>query len=108
MAQKVHIVLVDDIDGSEAVESVSFGLDGVVYEIDLNESNAKKLRDSLEPWVAKARRRPGQRASRRSSADRGPSDAAKIRAWALKQGFEVSDRGRIPADIREKYLQATS
>ena len=109
MAQKVHITLVDDIDGSDAAETVRFGLDNVVYEIDLSEAHAKELRDALAPWVEHARRRPGQRATRRTTvAASGKSDAAKIRAWAQKQGIKVSDRGRIPADIRERYLVETS
>lgn len=109
MAQRVNIVLIDDIDESVAAETVSFALDGVNYEIDLNEEHAQQLRDALGPWVAKARREPGQRASRRrhAKANQGPSEAAKIRAWAAEKGIEVSDRGRIPAEIREQYLQAT-
>ena len=47
MAQKVQVILVDDIDGGEADETVSFSLDGVSYEIDLSESNATELRDAL-------------------------------------------------------------
>ena len=56
MAQKVHIVLVDDLDGSEATESVSFGLDGTSYEIDLNDKNAAKLRDTLAGYIGHARK----------------------------------------------------
>ena len=47
MAQKVNIILVDDLDGSEATETVSFGLDGASYEIDLNDGNAAALRRRL-------------------------------------------------------------
>ena len=108
MAQHVKIILIDDIDGTEATETINFGLDGVTYEIDLNEQNASKLREQLEPWINSARRRPGQRATRQSGAQRrGTSDAAKIRAWAAENGIEVSSRGRIPAEVREQYLQAT-
>jgi hypothetical protein len=70
MAQKVNIVLVDDLDGSEATESVSFGLDGTSYEIDLNDKNAAQLRDALAPYVGHARkvgsasRRNGRRSCR--------------------------------------------
>ena len=56
MAQKVHIVLVDDLDGSEATESVSFGLDGTSYEIDLNEANAAALREALSGYIGHARK----------------------------------------------------
>ena len=56
MAQKVNIVLVDDIDGSEATETVSFGLDGTTYEIDLNDANAAALRDALATYVGHGRK----------------------------------------------------
>ena len=67
MAQRVHIVLEDDVDGSEADETVIFGLDGSSYEIDLSAKNAAKLRDALAVYVAAARRvsgRSGRKAGR--------------------------------------------
>jgi len=99
MAQKTQVILVDDVDGSEANQ---FALDGVTYEIDLNEEHAAALRESLEEWVGKARRTGGRRSSgrRRSS---GPSDTQKIREWARSQGLEVSDRGRVSAEVRKAY-----
>ncbi|WP_062387758.1 histone-like nucleoid-structuring protein Lsr2 [Demequina iriomotensis] len=103
MAQKVQVVLVDDIDGSAASETVSFSLDGASYEVDLNEANAQKLRDALAPWVAAGRRtvsrKPAGRARRTGT---GPS-AAAIRAWAKDNDVEVPERGRIPAKVREAY-----
>ncbi len=104
MAQKVNIVLVDDLDGSEATETVTFGLDGVMYEIDLSEKNAKKLRDALSLYTAWARR-SGRRQARSSGA-RSTVDTAAIRSWARARGYEVSDRGRISADILEAYKKA--
>jgi hypothetical protein len=103
VAQKVNIVLIDDIDGSEAVETVSFGLDGTTYEIDLNKKNAAALRDALASYVGNARKVSGTR-RRRSSASTalGPS-AREIRDWARSNGFKVPDRGRIPADVREAF-----
>ena len=107
MAQKVNIVLVDDLDGSEATESVSFGLDGTSYEIDLNEKNAAQLRDALAPYVGHARkvgaasRRNGRRSSTSAASD-GPS-ARDIRDWARENGFEVPDRGRVSAEVRSAY-----
>ena len=106
MAQKVHIVLVDDLDGSEATESVSFGLDGTSYEIDLNEKNAAQLREALAPYVGHARkvgaasRRNGRRASAATS--EGPS-AREIRDWARSNGFDVPDRGRVAAEVRSAF-----
>ncbi|HEY3016787.1 MAG TPA: Lsr2 family protein [Nocardioides sp.] len=102
MAQKVHIVLVDDIDGSEAEETVAFGLDGAAYEIDLNSQNAAKLRDALSAYVGHARKVGGRRGGGRKVTAGGPS-AAEIREWARANGHDVPDRGRVSADVRAAY-----
>ena len=105
MAQKIHIVLEDDLDGSEATQTVTFGLDGTSYEIDLNDKNADKLREALAPYVGHGRkvgaapRRGGRKAA--ASAD-GPS-AKEIRDWARENGHDVPDRGRVSADVRSAY-----
>lgn len=113
MAQRVVTHLEDDIDGGDATETVAFGLDGTQYEIDLNDDNAAKLRDALAPYLGAARRAGGGgrggRSNARSAAPRqrsGDSDAGAIRAWAESNGIEVSARGRISADLREKYEAA--
>ncbi|HLT83508.1 MAG TPA: Lsr2 family protein [Phototrophicaceae bacterium] len=111
MAQKVQVTLIDDVDGALADETVLFSLDGVNYEIDLTAENAAKLRDALAPWVGHARRAGGRRApaarrSGRSSGGRSSGDASKIREWARENGFTVSDRGRIPAEVTEAYAKA--
>jgi hypothetical protein len=112
MAQQVNVVLVDDLDGSEAGETVVFGLDGTTYEIDLSEKNAKKLRDSVALYVASARRTGGRRGAART-AGRAPStatatttDTASVRTWAKTEGYDVSDRGRISAEILDAYKKA--
>lgn len=105
MARKTHVVLIDDVDGSEAVESVTFGLDGVSYEIDLSEEHASELRAALSPWASSARRVAGR--TRKASASKGGSnETPQIRAWAKDQGFEVSERGRISKEIRDAYEAA--
>lgn len=112
MAQRVNVVLVDDIDGSEAAETVTFGLDGVQYEIDLSAENADKFRDVLAPYVGHARRSGGRRRSGGGSRSNGSASsassktgasAADIRAWARENGWEVPDRGRVSAEVREAY-----
>ena len=104
MAQKVHITLEDDLDGSEAAETVSFGLDGKTYEIDLNDKHAATLRDALAKYVAAGRRATGGRAaSRRTQVG---TSAREIRDWARSNGHKVPERGRIPADIREAFEAA--
>ncbi len=109
VAQKVQVLLVDDISGGEADETVTFALDGATYEIDLSTDNADKLRSLLADYV-EAGRRTGGRASRgRGRAARpsgGSADTAKIRSWAKENGYEVNDRGRVPATIREAYEKA--
>jgi hypothetical protein len=106
MAQKVNIVLVDDIDHTDADETVSFGLDGKNYEIDLNTKNANALREALAPYVGHARRSGGtaRRSSARGTSSR--SSAGDIREWAKSNGFEVSERGRISSEVREAYAAA--
>jgi hypothetical protein len=105
MAQKVHIVLVDDIDQSDAEETVSFGLDGKEYVIDLNAKNARSLRDALAPYVAHARPVSG-RGGRRAARTSGGPAPSEIRAWARENGFDVPERGRVSAEVREAYAAA--
>lgn len=112
MAQKKHVVLIDDVDGSPATETVRFGLDGVEYEVDLNETHAEALRESFAEWIGHARRAGGRtrkvagRPSRTSSTTSptvSTSDTAQVREWARRNGYTVSDRGRIPVNVREAY-----
>ena len=103
MAQKVQVLLVDDIDGVTADETVTFALDGVSYEIDLTADHAAELRSAFTRWVANARKisgRPAGRAARGVRSTGRSSDATKIREWARTNGYTVSERGRISADIR--------
>lgn len=104
MAQKVHIVLVDDLDGSEGTQTVSFGLDGTSYEIDLNDKNAAALRDALSGYIGHARKvGAAPRRARKAAAASGGPTPAEIREWARSQGMEVPDRGRVSADVRQAY-----
>lgn len=112
MAQRVQVILEDDIDGGDATETVTFGLDGVTYEIDLNDSNAQALRDALAGYVGAGRRVAGRRvAGRRSTSSASSSrsssnELAKIREWARANGHDVSDRGRISQKVRDAYAKA--
>ncbi|MBQ0985301.1 Lsr2 family protein [Streptomyces sp. F63] len=110
MAQKVQVLLVDDLDGGEADETVTFALDGKTYEIDLTTANADKLRSLLEPYTRSGRRTGGRaaggRGKARGTSTGGSQDTAKIRAWAKENGYEVNDRGRVPATVREAYEKA--
>ena len=112
MAQR--IVLIDDLDGSEASTTLTYAVDGQEYEIDLSEKNAEKFRTTLAPYIEKGRpaeRRPtlqtagGRRTRRRSSGASGRDDLPLIRAWAESQGLGVSSRGRIKKEIIDQYDQ---
>ena len=101
MAQKVQIQLIDDITDESADETVEFSLDGVNFEIDLTTANAEKLREALAPYVTAGRRTSGRRS-------RGPrvqrsSRAKEVRAWAAENGYQVSSRGRVSAEIQEAF-----
>lgn len=108
MAQRVNIVLVDDIDGSEATETVSFGLDGTSYEIDLNDKNAAALREALSGYVGHGRKvgAASRRGRKSSPAAAVGTSAREIRDWARSNGYEVPDRGRVSADVRAAFEAA--
>jgi hypothetical protein len=104
MAQKVQVLLVDDIDGSEATETVSFGLDGVAYEIDLGSGNADQLRVELAQYVEHSRKSGSAQVRRRRQRNgAGREQSARIREWARTHGHKVNERGRIPANIVAEY-----
>ena len=114
MAQKVVVELVDDLDGtaSDDISTVTFALDGVSYEIDLNEDNANTLRDAFSDFIAAGRRTGGRakrgagtaRSAARPQADREQTKA--IRAWARENGFDMAERGRIPVTVIQAYEEA--
>jgi hypothetical protein len=107
MAQRVEVVLIDDIDGGTAAETVTFALDGVSYEIDLSDKNARKLRDDLATWTGHARRAGAAKSSsRRKSGSAKRTDLGAVREWARANGHSVSDRGRISADIQAAFDKA--
>ena len=117
VAHRTVVQLTDDLDGKSIPDgkggTVRFGLDRQDYEIDLSDKNAKSLREALRPYLEVARRAG---AATRASRGRGRSadgrsrgyDAKAVRAWAASQGIEVSQRGRVPADLVAKFQEATA
>jgi hypothetical protein len=117
VAQKVLTMLQDDIDGSKASETITFSLDGVTYEIDLNVKHANKLRKTFAPFINAGRRVGGRRtrkAPAAGSAELGraaveveaPVDPVAVRAWAAANRIKVSPRGRISATVIEQFCAA--
>lgn len=106
MARQTTVVLVDDLDGSEAVEQVEFGVDGKSYEIDLSAANSAKLREALAPFISAARRAGSRRSTGSPAPSRPVADRVQnqaIREWAVGQGMKISERGRIPTSVLEAY-----
>ncbi|UKD50926.1 Lsr2 family protein (plasmid) [Amycolatopsis sp. FU40] len=113
MAQKMSVEMVDDIDGSVAGQTVPFGLDGVRYEIDLSDANAAALREELARYVAAGKRVGGRKIRGTTAAELAaprraltPAERERnqvIRDWARTNGYVVSDRGRIPAEVIREY-----
>lgn len=117
MARKVQVFLQDDVDGGAATQTVSIAVDGTDYEIDLSDQNARKLRDALAPWVAAARpvgkpiRRGGVPASvvdLRAKPEPRTLSGSEIRRWATENGIPISNRGRIPSNVRTQFEAAHS
>jgi hypothetical protein len=109
MAQRIQILLIDDLDGGEAAGTVRFGLDGTEYEIDLSAAHGDELRRALEPFLAHARRAGGTaRSAARTRRGSAAVDTAKVREWAKGQGIGVKQRGRVPADVVELYKTAAA
>ena len=111
MAQKIITTLVDDLDGSELKKgegkTITFGLDGTTYEIDLSEKNEKALHAALESYVKAARGVSRSKASASASPNRSnKEELAAARSWLRANGHDVSDRGRIPAALLEKFRDA--
>lgn len=109
MAQKVTVILTDDLSGEEATRTVQFGIHGKQYEIDLTDKHADELDAALEKFI-KAGRTVGNAStgrSRRSTSTKnnGP-DPARVRKWAAMNSIEVNPRGRIPKEIIERYEAA--
>lgn len=111
MARKVQVQLIDDMDGSQADESITFAVDGQGYEIDLSSEHAQEFREALAKWVAAGRRvrstsgssKPARRSG--GSARSGPS-SDELRTWARANGFTVADRGRLSVEVQQAYAAA--
>ena len=111
MAQTVRTLLVDDIGGGAAEDTVRSGLDGTGYAIDLSAAHAAELRGALARFTAAGRKAPGAGSRRAARAGRetagGGIDTTEAREWARSQGTGIKDRGRVPAAIIARYREAT-
>jgi hypothetical protein len=115
MARQVITTLIDDLDGKKADRTVEFALDGTSYTIDLSEANAGKLRKALDPFITagtrvgrggvqRSTRHVGAVTSGRTASSRDENKA--IRDWAAQNGYQISERGRIPQSVSDAYRAA--
>lgn len=105
MVQRAYMMMVDDLDGTQATQTVTFGVDGVTYQIDVNDEHADQLRSQLAEYVSHARRVGGRRIAGTHTDHRL---AAQVRAWAKEHQVAVANRGRIPNTIVDMYRKATT
>jgi len=106
VASRVITLITDDLDGTEAQETVTFALDGTEFEIDLSDAHANELRVALEPYMNAGRKTGSKKGRRRSSASADGDQIKAMRSWAKAHNLKVSDRGRVSAEVREAYDKA--
>lgn len=113
MATKV--VMVDDLDGhdGEDVAKRDFEVSGVTYTIDLGDENFKRLEEllgELAPYIEKAAKVRQAGRARKSASDPAPRlrgySNSDVREWAVAEGIEVSERGKIADEVYEKFVAA--
>lgn len=106
MAKRVVNYLVDDFDGSEPAETVSFGFKGVEYEIDLAARNVRGFEDDMKRYIAAARRVQPRGRRRRSAQRQRHQELQAARVWLRENGYDIGDRGRIPTEWMDKFEAA--
>lgn len=117
MAKTTVEVLIDDLDGSEAAETVLLGWNGDWRELDLSKRNLASLSRTLDkywnvgrPVRGESRARARHDRPRKASTSRSAvakRDPKLIRAWAMEHGIAVPGGGRIPVDVERRYNEAT-
>jgi hypothetical protein len=109
MAQKIQVLFTDDIDGGEAEGTVRFAIDGTDYEIDLSAQHNEELRGIFNNYIAHARKAGGtpRRSTGRNARKPSAIDTVAARAWARENGYDIKERGRVPAEVVTKYREAT-
>lgn len=110
MAQHFQMRFIDDIDGTdlgETANTISFAFENKEYSIDLSDANADTFHQVMAPYIEAGRRITGKtKVARRPAATTSATNTRAVREWARANGYEVSDRGRIPADVMQAYTAA--
>lgn len=109
MAKKIIEVITSDISGEELApgqgETVLFSVGGTEYSIDLTDAEVKEFHSTLDPYIKNATKLAGRgKPSRKSTGSgRSPEELAAARAWLKEHGHDVSDRGRVKAELLDLF-----
>jgi hypothetical protein len=109
VAQRVQTILVDDLDGTELGQdgqTIRFGWLGAEYTIDLSQANVDTFAAAITPYVNAGQRVGGRKTRSIAANGNGHIDTKAVRKWAESNGIQLSSRGRVPADVIEKYKAA--
>ena len=109
MAQRIQTSFIDDIDGGAADGTVRFGLDGTDYEIDLSGEHTDELRKrAREVRSSTAARSAAPPAARHGAcAPLPPSTPPRSANGRRGNGYDIKDRGRVPAELVAKYQESS-
>lgn len=110
--QKTVVTKIDDLTGKEydEGETVTFTVQGKTFEIDLNKRNASEFHKKMARYMEKGRKVRAEGRTHHADDGRKVRHAREyvhtVRAWAKENGFEVSDRGRVPLSVYAAYEKA--
>lgn len=100
-------VIESDLSGKVNASTVTFGLNGSWYEIDLTQDEQEQLEKVLQTYVASGRKTLAKDTLRkRQVPETTPEEREEIRAWAINEGYDLAQRGRIPKKIMRAYDEA--
>lgn len=106
------LIVIDDLDGTQGAETVTFSYRGQGFEIDLGSKNQQRFDSAMAEFISHARKasgadRPSSTSLHSQRAKRDPQELLAIRTWARANGWpDLSDRGRIPAEAEAAYSTA--
>lgn len=107
MARTFIAVIKDDLTGEvvdeKDAETIAFAVNGKSYTIDLGRKNAADFHKALDKYIAVATKVGNSRGAKPA---RSKEDLAAMREWGKANGFQVSDRGRVSAELKDAYNKA--
>lgn len=111
MAQRVITETVSDFSGETLTSEDSFTIEvhyeGKLYRLDGTQDEVEQIAQYLKPDQVVPSSGTGRSAKRADSGSGlSKEELAQARKWLRDQGHELSDRGRIKADLLKLYTDA--